>query len=192
MCWMSLYRGEDAAADALEACREHEAESGGHSWGLAAANNGELVVTKGVGEIPDAALDLIVECDAALGHTRKATRGDVTLENAHPFEVRNRDGEVVAALAHNGTWYDAPVDGRCDSYHIARELEAYLNTCPAKPFREHVRATGLRTGETITVIHRDGRAWTYAGRFTITEAADGSCIRSTGGTPIPQGSVREL
>jgi len=187
---MAIYRGENAAVDAMQACTENELKSGGHSWGLAFPAGGELVIVKAVGEIPEAAVNLAPGAEVALAHTRMATRGEVCLENAHPFAVKDVDGEVVAALAHNGTWYGAPENGagRCDSYYIARLLEDLL--IPERDFREAVRLAGEVTGETITVLHRDGTGYVYSGRYGVTEG-DG-CVKSTGGTPIPDGSVTTI
>lgn len=192
MCWMSIYRGPDAVRQALRACSENEDDSGGHSWGYAVATaDGELHLAHGLGELPPATPDGQGEVIAALGHTRYATRGTVNLANAHPFPVEGPDGETVAALAHNGTWHGAPTEpgcDRCDSWYIARELERHLTD--GVDVKEAVRLTGERTGETITVLHRDGTGYVYSGRFGITEAED--CVRSSGGTPIPTGEVRTI
>lgn len=192
MCWMSLYSGADGIEKALRACRENEQESGGHSWGYAVATaDEELHLGHGLGTLPPFAPEMAGDGEpvAALAHTRFATRGDITLANAHPFPVENRDGEVVAALAHNGTWYDAPDDGdRCDSWYLARVLESVLTE--DRPFREAVRMAGKRTGQTIAVLHRDGTGCVYSGRFGITGETDG--LRSSGGTPIPTGEVRTI
>lgn len=190
MCWMSVYRGQDAVSRALRACSENEGQSGGHSWGFAAVTDDGLEVGHGLGEIPEEVTALPDGYELALGHTRYATRGEITLENAHPFPVYDRDGEAVAALAHNGTWYGAPDDGRCDSYHIARLLET-LYRHNDEPFEDLVRQAGEITGETITVIHRDGRGFCYAGRFPITTDGE-QAIRSSGEEPIRRGTVIEL
>jgi len=191
MCWMSIYRGDDAAGRALEACQRNEQRSGGHSWGIAVAVDGELHRKRGVGHIPPEAFDLFPEADVALAHTRFATRGDVNVQNAHPFEVRDDAGEAVAMLAHNGTWRSAPRDDeRADTYYIARLLESIYRADPDRRFEEIVRATGDATGETLTVLHRDGAAYTYSGRYEITEQE--SCVRSSGGTPIPEGVVTDV
>lgn len=191
MCWMSVYAGTDSVERAWRACRGNEMSSGGHSWGIAVVVDGELRFAHGVGFMPgDPPEDVAsVDADVALVHTRYATRGEITVENAHPFPVENDDGETIAALAHNGTWYDAPKNtGRCDSYYIAKLLETAA--AHAESFRDAVRTVGEITGETITVVHRDGTGYTYSGRFTITESAN--CVRSSGGTPIPDGEVTAL
>lgn len=186
MCWMAIYRGPDAVREALRACSENEQHSGGHSWGFAVAtDDAELHTGHGLGQLPPAAPDENDEVVAALGHTRFATRGEITLANAHPFPVEGPAGETVAALAHNGTWWEAPDGDRCDSYYIARLLEDLL--IPERDFRQAVRLAGEVTGETITVLHRDGTGYVYSGRHGITEG-DG-CVKSTGGTPIPDGGV---
>jgi glutamine phosphoribosylpyrophosphate amidotransferase len=195
MCWMSIYRGGDAAARALEACQHNEQRSGGHSWGITVAVDGELHRKRGVGHIPPEAFGLYPEADVALAHTRFATRGTVNVQNAHPFEVRDDAGEPVAMLAHNGTWRSAPRDEeRADTYYIARLLESIYRADPDRRFEEIVRVTGEATGETLTVLHRNGSAYTYSGRYEITEneAEDQGCVRSSGGTPIPEGVVTEV
>ncbi|UTF55961.1 class II glutamine amidotransferase [Natronosalvus rutilus] len=187
---MSVYRGEDAVSQALTACQENEQHSGGHSWGFAAVTDDGLEIGHGLGEIPPYVSSVCDGSELALGHTRHATRGEITLENAHPFPVYDAEGEAVAALAHNGTWYEAPDDGRCDSYHIARLLETMYRHND-EPFEDVVRDAGEITGETITVIHRDGRAFAYAGRFGITTDGE-AAIRSSGEEPIRPGRVVEL
>lgn len=172
-CWMTIKTptdDESALDQAVDAVRRHE-DSNGHSWGIALAIDGEILIQKGVGYMTRSirALDRRGDADIALGHTRYATRGVISGENAHPFPIYNADGDIVAALAHNGTWHEAPTDDtdRCDSYFIAKELEQRYQENPDRPFAEHIRATGDYVGETIAVIHRDGRGWVYAGRFTI-------------------------
>ncbi|QBI90048.1 glutamine amidotransferase domain protein, class-II [Halobacterium phage ChaoS9] len=191
MCWMSIYRGDNPAARAVAACQQNEQRSGGHSWGVAVAVDGELHRERGLGAMPDDVVDELPDADVALAHTRYATRGEITVQNAHPFEVRDDDGEPVAMMAHNGTWWSAPDDpDRADSYYMARLLESIYRADPGRPFEEIVQATGDTTGETMTVLHRDGSAYVYSGRYEITEAEQ--CVRSSGATPIPEGTVTEI
>ena len=164
MCWMTVRSDTDPLPKAVEAVREHES-SNGHSWGWAVARDGELVIEKGLGMIPDNELPY---GEAALAHTRFATKGEITKANAHPFAVK-RNGEVVAAIAHNGTWYDAPdIPGWSDSRAMAMILEGVLEDNPDFSFEQAFRALGERTGETLAGVHVDGNVYVHSGRFKIT------------------------
>lgn len=196
MCWMTVRRGPNCIGRAVSDVRDHE-DCNGHSWGLAVAAGGEVFIGKGVGHFPDGLAETFPDAEVALAHTRYATRGTITEPNAHPFAIRTAAGETVAALAHNGTWYAAPDGRRCDSYYIARELEQRYRAAPERDFRELVREVGRFTGETLTVLHRDGRAFAYSGRFEITAGGpdvggDADVVRSSGGAPIRDGQVRTV
>lgn len=99
---------------------------GGHSYGIASIEDGDVNIMRGLGDCSDHAYIL---CDASfvMGHTRYATIGAKTIENAHPFEVGNIIG------AHNGGVLNhADLDKkykrncRVDSMHLMHHLDADL------------------------------------------------------------------
>lgn len=185
MCWMSIRTGDDALGHAVrEVQRVRHIHR--HSWGVAWVEDGEIHIEKGVGTMPT---DLDVpDVDVGMAHARLATRGLVCEENAHPFAIR-KDGEVVAALAHNGTWLDAPDAGYLsDSYVMARYLEELLKHFSFETALEEMTD---RVGETVIVLHRSGAAYAYSGRYDITcneQAAQSDGLRTT----IPTGELVEL
>ena len=102
MCGIVGYVGPRIAQDFLvEGLRRLEYR-GYDSAGTATLNkNNELNVTKSVGRIATLAKEIAAEpCDSGIGigHTRWATHGAATVENAHP----HIGGEKILAMAHNG------------------------------------------------------------------------------------------
>lgn len=51
-------------------------------------------------------LDLTTTCKVALGHCRKASVGNVSLETAQPVVIYNEKGEAEFVVIHNGTIYN--------------------------------------------------------------------------------------
>lgn len=179
-----------AVEQAVDRLRHGEQCSGGDSWGLAFPTPDGLEIRTGVGPVPDN-MDVCAQhwdADVALGHTRFATRGGVTMKNAHPFAIRNSRGETIAALAHNGTWHEAPRTERADSYYIARLAESMV--LAGHDLETAIRHAGKITGETVLVIDDSGIGYVYSGRFEITDT-DGD-VASSGGTPIPTGELRVI
>jgi glucosamine 6-phosphate synthetase-like amidotransferase/phosphosugar isomerase protein len=66
---------------------------GGDSWGY--YNMAE--VTKGLGDLADHALEMFKN-NFVMAHTRKATQGTVSVENAHPFEVGISLGRITESF----------------------------------------------------------------------------------------------
>jgi glucosamine--fructose-6-phosphate aminotransferase (isomerizing) len=98
MCGIMGYVGkrQDAAELVLEGLRALEYR-GYDSWGVAVAVDARVRVEKRVGKIGGATTSL-PSSGLALGHTRWATNGGVTEENAHPHvDCRKR-----VAVVHNG------------------------------------------------------------------------------------------
>ena len=68
------------------------------SWGIATVTDSKIKVVKNIGQLKDVNENLLPEGDIALGHTRWATHGGVTIPNAHP----HLDCEGKIAIIHNG------------------------------------------------------------------------------------------
>jgi len=98
MCGIFGYMGERPNAAELVLSGLKRLEYRGYdSWGIAVANGGHVAVDKRVGKIGDATTVLPLS-QMALGHTRWATHGSVTDENAHP----QLDCGGRLAVVHNG------------------------------------------------------------------------------------------
>jgi glucosamine--fructose-6-phosphate aminotransferase (isomerizing) len=101
MCGIVGYIGPQQASDFLiEGLRRLEYR-GYDSSGLVTIDDGEFDVTKTAGRIDDLAAKLKrapVHGTVGLGHTRWATHGAATDENAHPHV----GGDNVVAVVHNG------------------------------------------------------------------------------------------
>ena len=97
MCGIFGYIGKstDAAQKVFEGLKDIEYR-GYDSWGIAHFSNSQFKVAKDIGFLP-ASVNL-PSAKLALGHTRWATHGGVTKENAHPH--LSCDGKL--ALVHNG------------------------------------------------------------------------------------------
>jgi glutamine---fructose-6-phosphate transaminase (isomerizing) len=98
MCGIFGYVGREpsAAQVVLEGLRKLEYR-GYDSWGIAVQRNGHAELEKAIGKIGQAQTSLPPSA-VGLGHTRWATHGGVTQENAHP----HLDCSGRIAVIHNG------------------------------------------------------------------------------------------
>lgn len=98
MCGIFGYIGKEKNAGdiILQGLRTLEYR-GYDSWGIAVKAEGNIEIEKKIGKIGKATISLPLST-IGIGHTRWATHGGVTVENAHP----HRDCTGKIALLHNG------------------------------------------------------------------------------------------
>ncbi len=164
MCGIFGYAGEkrDAREAVLEGLQRLEYR-GYDSWGVGVVSDDSISVDKHVGLVGKDA-GTLPKSHIGIGHTRWATHGKVTNENAHPHYASDKS----FALAHNGIVENVAAlksslqkDGyafisETDTEVIVRLIERRRRT--AKSLAEAIRLSfkELEGRNTIIVLARDG------------------------------------
>ena len=91
MCGVFGYTGKQIANDLVFQGLKRLEYRGYDSWGIAVNDKQHIQVFKTVGEITDRKeLKELPSVYTAIGHTRWATHGGVTTNNAHPHNSENK------------------------------------------------------------------------------------------------------
>ena len=102
MCGIVGFSGKQQAAPIIFEGLKHVEYRGYDSAGIAMINDGQLHVNKDIGKLNDIERKCQLRSmigTIGIGHTRWATHGGVTKENAHPHTDCNK----TIAVVHNGT-----------------------------------------------------------------------------------------
>ncbi len=96
MCGIVGYHGKDEASDKIYRGLKKLEYRGYDSAGMATAGNPSIKVDKAVGTVDNVSPE--IDGTSGIGHTRWATHGGVTKENAHP----HMGEKEKVAVVHNG------------------------------------------------------------------------------------------
>jgi glucosamine--fructose-6-phosphate aminotransferase (isomerizing) len=211
MCGIVGYIGSKPAIDFLiEGLRRLEYR-GYDSSGVVTLHDGEFDITKTAGRIDDLAAKLLTEPvhgTIGLGHTRWATHGPATDENAHPHV----GGDGVVALVHNGVienfrtlkqqlidrgyFCKTATDTEVVAHLVASELDArspYADTAgaadPYEPLVDAVQAAlaQLRGTYGLAMVFRDWPDVIVVARLgspLVIGVGDGEHFIASDGSPL--------
>ena len=209
MCGIVGYVGSNEAASfLLEGLRRLEYR-GYDSSGVVTSDNGELGVKKTAGRVEDLS-KLLTQSPATgnlgVGHTRWATHGPATDENAHP----HLGGEQIIALVHNGVienystikerlldrgyTFQSATDSEVVAHLLAYELENVTEEASSSldPFAPLVQAvqnalSQLQGTYGLAIVFRDWPDVIVAARLgspLVIGVGDGENFIASDGSPL--------
>lgn len=178
MCGIFGYVGtsRDASEAVLEGLKRLDYR-GYDSWGVAVLNGNEIEVSKKVGIVSTAPLS--IHGNIGIGHTRWATHGAVTENNAHPHYAADK----TFVLAHNGIAENAEelkamLEKKGHKFYTQTDTETIVRLVEEK--RKKIK----KLSEAVRAAFKD-----LKGRNTIIVLAkDGEVIAARNGSPLVLGT----
>ncbi len=151
------------------------------SWGIAVKKDNKLVLEKHVGKIGDAST-ILPKSSLGIGHTRWATHGGVTVENAHP----HLDCTHQLALVHNGIIenFQELKDGLIKKGHI------FLSQTDTE-VAVHLIEEEMKTKEFAVSVEDAFKQLKGFNAFVIADATSKEIIAVKNGSPLVVGKASD-
>lgn len=187
MCGIFGYVGTTRnASDAVLEGLKRLDYRGYDSWGIAVLNGNRIEVSKKVGVVSTAPLS--IHGNIGIGHTRWATHGTVTENNAHPHYAADKS----FVLAHNGIAENSAalktiLEKKGHQFHTQTDTETIVRLVEEK--RKQLAKISrvpleMRLREAVRAAFKD-----LKGRNTIIVLAkDGEVIAARNGSPLVLGT----
>lgn len=178
MCGIFGYIGEqDTAAEIVLSGLKLLEYRGYDSWGIAVKEGNTLVAEKHVGKIGNAETTL-PKSNIGIGHTRWATHGGVTVENAHP----HLDCSKQIAVLHNGI---------IENYQELKEElvqkgHTFLSETDTEVFA-HLVEDHIKTQDFPTAVREAFSKLTGLNAFLVMSALSSEIIGIKNGSPLAVG-----
>lgn len=179
MCGIFGYVGKNnnAAQIILEGLKLLEYR-GYDSWGIAIRNGEKIDIDKHVGKIGQARVTL-PPSSTGIGHTRWATHGGVTVQNAHP----HLDCTQTVAVVHNGIVENFS--------HLKGELLKKGHTFVSETDTEvasHLIEEYLTKGEFVSAVQDAFNRLKGMNAIVVLNAKSGEIIAAKNGSPLVVGA----
>ena len=148
MCGITAYIGNNGVEKNLINDLKLLEYRGYDSAGIAVVSNKKLLITRAVGCIKNLEDKIVPDANASIGisHTRWATHGEATIDNAHPHSSNNGEWAVVHngiienyseirnKLIKNGFSFKSETDTEIvahmlEFYHVDNPMKTLINVC---------------------------------------------------------------
>lgn len=182
MCGILGYIGNRNGVPLVHNGLKALAYRGYDSWGIAARTNGKIEVRKQTGDIT-ATTPLSLNSTLVMGHTRWATHGGVTPQNAHPHS--NTDGTI--SIVHNGiieNYAELKEELQHNGYAFTSDTDTEIIP--------HLIDHHLRQGKTFSQAFNDTRKQLHGSYALLaTHAGEDEILFARNGSPLVIGIGEE-